>query len=117
MAKQKSTSVDVNSFASINNFIAQFDEEGALGADYTEMDPSEFIHTGNYMFNAQISGSILKGCPNNKIVALPGDPKTGKTYLIMNMVANFQKAGYFAIIWETENAWSRDRMEKQGLIS
>lgn len=115
MAKQKSTSVDVNSFASINNFIAQFDEEGALGADYTEMDPSEFIHTGNYMFNAQISGSILKGCPNNKIVALPGDPKTGKTYLIMNMVANFQKAGYFAIIWETENAWSRDRMEKQGI--
>lgn len=115
MAKVKSTSVDVASFSSINNFVSQFDAEGALGADYTEMDPSEFIHTGSYMFNAQISGSILRGYPNNKIVALPGDPKTGKTYLIMNGVANFQKKGYFAIIWETENAWSRDRMVSQGI--
>ena len=115
MAKKISTQVDVNSFSSINDFLSQFDEDGALAEDYTELDPSEWIHSGSYLFNAQISGSILRGVPNNKIVAIPGDPKTGKTYLMMNMIKNFQKAGYFVYVWETENAWSKERMIKQGI--
>ena len=88
---------------------------GALADDYEEMDVADWIHTGHYLFNAHISGSLRRGYPVGKVVTIAGDPKTGKSYLIYNGLRNAQKKGYFVHLYETENAPDRERFIKQGL--
>lgn len=34
---------------------------------------TEYIHTGNYLLNACLTGSLLKGIPNNRSVCLSGE--------------------------------------------
>lgn len=62
----------------------------------------EYIHTGNYMLNALISGSIMRGVPAGKITTLAGDSGTGKTFLSLNIAANAQKQGYKVVYFDTE---------------
>ena len=102
-------------FASTNDFLAQFDEDGGLVEDYTEIEPEEWIHTGHYMFNAHISGSLRRGYPSGKIITIPGDPKTGKSYLVFNGMREAQKRGYMIWLFETEGAPDKTRFIKQGV--
>lgn len=37
-------------------------------------DISEYIPTGNYLLNAQMSGSIFGGYPNTRSIGIAGDP-------------------------------------------
>lgn len=37
-------------------------------------DISEYISTGNYLLNAQMSGSIFGGYPNTRSIGIAGDP-------------------------------------------
>ncbi len=108
---------NVNDFAAVNEFMAQFgnDDTASLVDDYEETEPTDWIHTGHYLFNAHISGSLRKGYPVGKVVTIPGDPKTGKSYLLMNGFREAQKKGYFVRLWETENAPDKNRFLKQGI--
>ena len=45
---------------------------------------TEYIHTGNYLLNAQLSGSLRGGYPNARSVGLGGDSGAGKTFLCLN---------------------------------
>lgn len=110
MAKSKSDFSDVNQFLSNFESVAG---GGALAEDYDVIEPSLWCHTGNYMFNACISGSLLKGTPSNKIVTIAGDPKTGKSFLVFNMMRELIDQGYFFWFFETENSPDRDRLEIQ----
>src|SRR5579872_1725952 len=48
-----------------------------------------WIDTGCYILNAQISGSIFKGIPSNRVTAFAGEESTGKTFLAMSTVKGF----------------------------
>jgi RecA/RadA recombinase len=73
---------------------------------------TEWISMGNYLLNAQVSGSLFGGVPNNRSMGIAGDPSTGKTFLCMNIVREAQKAGYDVIYCDTEGAIDRNMAKK-----
>jgi RecA/RadA recombinase len=63
----------------------------------------EFISTGNYILDASISSSLLKGgIQNNRITVFAGDSGVGKSFLCYNVAREAQKKGYSVIYIDTE---------------
>lgn len=67
-------------------------------------DITEYIHTGNYLLNAQMSGSLRGGYPNARSLGIGGDSGTGKTFLCLNAIKNAQDMGYAIFYIDTEGA-------------
>ena len=67
-------------------------------------DIEEYISTGNYLLNAQMSGSLFGGYPNTRSIGIAGDSGAGKTFLCLNAVREFQAKGYMVIYIDTEGA-------------
>lgn len=67
-------------------------------------DITEYIHTGNYLLNAQMSGSLRGGYPNARSLGIGGDSGTGKTFLCLNAIKNAQDIGYVVFYIDTEGA-------------
>lgn len=80
---------------------------------FSEVD--EWIGTGNYLLNAQISGSLFGGIPNTRSVMIAGDPGAGKSFVCLNIAREAQKAGYNIIYCDTEGAIDRDGAVKFGI--
>ncbi len=78
-------------------------------------DIDEFIHTGNFLLNAQMSGSLRGGYPNARSLGVSGDSGTGKTFLAMNAVYNAQKQGYVAFYIDSEGALDSKDFENFGI--
>jgi RecA/RadA recombinase len=74
-----------------------------------------WIPTGNYLLNAQLSGSIFGGIANNRSMGIAGDPQTGKSFLCMNIVREAQKIGYDVIYCDTEGAIDSESAKKFGI--
>jgi recombination protein RecA len=51
----------------------------------------DFIDTGNYALNYIMSGSFDNGLPSGQVTEIHGDPSTGKSLLLYNIIANFLK--------------------------
>lgn len=101
-----------NQFKDTQEFLSQFGG-GVLLEDYKEIDPEMWIHTGNYLYNAHISGSMMKGVPSNRIITIAGDPKTGKSFLLFNIMHFLQEKGYHIYFFETEGAPDKERLKNQ----
>jgi recombination protein RecA len=78
-------------------------------------DIDEYIHTGNYLLNAQMSGSLRGGYPNARSLGIGGDSGTGKTFLCLNAVKNAQNLGYGVFYIDTEGALDRKDFENFGI--
>lgn len=93
---------------SINDLNKALSKNSKFGALLSEgggtSQIGEYISTGNYLLNACMSGSLLKGIPNNRSICLSGESGVGKTYLLLNMCREAQKMGYFIIYYDSENA-------------
>lgn len=76
---------------------------------------SEWISTGNYLLNAQLSGSLFGGIANNRSIGIAGDPQTGKSFLCLNITREAQKSGYDVIYCDTEGAIDRSTAKKFGI--
>jgi RecA/RadA recombinase len=76
---------------------------------------TEWIPSGNYHLNAVFSGDLFGGIPNNRTICLAGDSGTGKTFLLLNMVAQAQKMGYYVIYYDTEGAVDVDNIQAFGV--
>lgn len=85
--------------------------EGANSAEITG-----FIDTGSYLLNMLLSGDMFHGMPDNKILALAGDPATGKTYIAQSILSGFQRADQEAIgdYVDTESAVTARSFEDRG---
>lgn len=90
-------------------------ELGSLIEENTFSEVDHYIHTGAYLLNAQISGSLFGGIPNSRAIGLIGDPETGKTFLCLNFAREAQKVGYNIIYCETEAAVDRSSVSKIGI--
>jgi hypothetical protein len=49
-------------------------ETGSILANNTFSEVDEWISTGNYLLNAQISGTLFGGIPNTRSLGVMGDP-------------------------------------------
>lgn len=78
-------------------------------------DIDEFIPTGNFLLNAQMSGSIFGGYPNTRSIGIAGDSGAGKTFLCLNAVRELQKKDYFVFYIDTEGAIDRSDYLKFGV--
>lgn len=76
---------------------------------------NDWIDTGSYALNAIFSGSLYGGVPVGRITGFSGPSGAGKTLIINKIIANAQKKGYFAAIWDTEAAVDRQSAEGVGI--
>jgi RecA/RadA recombinase len=72
--------------------------------DSTLSEVDEWIDTGNYALNAIISGSLFGGIPKGRLVQFAGPSMCGKSYFILQILANAQKMGMTVVIFDSENA-------------
>lgn len=103
------------SFDELDKAMTKVDPLGSVMTENTFSRIDEWIGTGNYMLNAQISGSIFKGTPNSRSVVYSGVSGTGKTFIILNSVREAQKMGYYVIYGDSEAAVDEDLMIKFGV--
>jgi RecA/RadA recombinase len=78
-------------------------------------DIDEYISTGNYLLNAQMSGSVFGGYPNTRSIGIAGDSGAGKTFLCLNAVRELQKKDYYVFYIDTEGAIDRSDYIKFGV--
>jgi hypothetical protein len=64
------------SFASLDKELSKISgfETGSLLVNNSFSEVDEWIPTGNYLLNAQISGSLFGGVPNTRSFGVMGDP-------------------------------------------
>ena len=92
-------------------------ETGSILENNSFSEVDEWIPTGNYLLNAQISGSLFGGVPNTRPFGLMGDPGTGKSFVCLNVVREAQKKGYNVIYCDTEGAIDKSSAVKFGIDS
>jgi RecA/RadA recombinase len=78
-------------------------------------DIDEYIPTGNYLLNAQISGSVFGGYPNTRSIGIAGDSGAGKTFLCLNATRELQHKDYVVFYIDTEGAIDRSDYIKFGV--
>lgn len=105
------------SFAELDKQLSKIDgfESGSLLENNEFSEVGEWIPTGNYLLNAQLSGSLFGGIANNRSMGIAGDPQTGKSFLCMNIVREAQKMDYDVIYCDTEGAIDRSSAKKFGI--
>lgn len=103
------------SFDELDKAMTKVDPLGSIvtGNKFSKID--EWIGTGNYLLNAQISGSMFKGIPNCRALIFAGESGTGKTFLTLNTVREAQKMGYHVIYGDSEAAVDEDLFIKFGI--
>lgn len=113
--QKKTTSAGAVTFDDINKQLAITSPWGSMMTEDTTSSVKDYLHTGNYILNAAFSGSILKGIPTNRTIVLSGESSTGKTYLLLNICREAQKAGYFVVYYDSENAVDPDIAKSFGI--
>jgi RecA/RadA recombinase len=107
------------SFADLDKQLSKISgfETGSLLENNSFSEVDEWIPTGNYLLNAQISGSLFGGVPNTRSFGVMGDPGTGKSFFCLNVVREAQKMGYNVIYCDTEGAIDKSSAVKFGIDS
>jgi RecA/RadA recombinase len=90
-------------------------ETGSILAENTFSEVEDWIPTGNYLLNAQLSGSLFHGVPGNRSFGLMGDPGTGKSFVCLNVAREAQKKGYDVVYCDTEGAIDKSSAIKFGI--
>lgn len=90
-------------------------ETGSILTENTFSEVDEWIPTGNYLLNAQLSGTLFGGIPNTRSLGLMGDPGTGKSFVCLNVAREAQKKGYDVIYCDTEGAIDKTSAIKFGI--
>jgi RecA/RadA recombinase len=87
-------------------------EEGIPGSKVTS-----WIDTGSYSLNALLSGSLYKGVPRGKIMALAGPTSVGKTWFAMSLIKSFldESPDAVCMYFDSESAVTRDMFKTRGI--
>ena len=90
-------------------------ELGSILSNNSFSEVDEWIPTGNYLLNGQLSGTLFGGIPNTRSLGLMGDPGTGKSFVCLNVVREAQKKGYDVVYCDTEGAIDKSSALKFGI--
>ena len=113
----KTTNEKGFSFLSLDKELSKISgfETGSILAENSFSEVDEWISTGNYLLNAQISGSLFGGIPNTRSLGVMGDPGTGKSFFCLNVVREAQKQGYDVVYCDTEGAIDKSSAANFGI--
>lgn len=75
----------------------------------------EWLSSGNLALNHALSGDFEKAIPLGKITLFAGPSGSGKSFIASNLVLQAQRAGYHALILDSENAIDVDYLGKIGV--
>lgn len=103
------------SFEELDKSLSKVSEIGSILTENKFSKIDEYIPTGNYVLNAQLSGSLFGGIPNTRSVALSGESGVGKSFLCLNIAREAQKMGYYIIYCDSEAAIDEDIVRKFGI--
>jgi len=104
------------SFIELDDLLSKnIDDRGSISTNNAFSRIDEFIPSGNFLLNAQISGSLFGGYPNCRTVALAGATGTGKTFLALNGVREAQAIGYDIVYCDSEAAVDAATFVKFGI--
>jgi RecA/RadA recombinase len=95
--------------------VDKLNPDGELLEDSTLSTPSDWIDTGSKALNAILSGSLDRGVPVGRIVGFSGGSGVGKTLILNKIMANAQKKGYIAVIWDSEVAVDKQSAKNAGM--
>jgi len=74
-----------------------------------------FVSTGSYALNRVITGRYHEGIPLGGITQFKGNSSSGKTVFVTHILREAQKKGYYAVLLDSENAYSQDFAKALGL--
>lgn len=96
---------------------AKSDYAALMGDDEEDKFPiRDWISTGNYLFNSQISADPKKGIPSGRVVMFAGSASTGKSFLALETAKNAQDLGYFVVLYDSEMANNeREALKSRGI--
>jgi len=103
------------SFNELDAQLSKINPKGSIITNNAFSKIDEYIDTGNYMLNAQLTGSLFGGIPNSRSICLAGESGTGKTFLTLNICREAQKMGYQIIYCDSEAAVDEEIMRNFGL--
>lgn len=103
------------SFGELDKNLSKVSEIGSILTENKFSKIDEYIPTGNYILNAQLSGSLFGGIPNTRSVALSGESGVGKSFMCLNIAREAQKMGYYIIYCDSEAAIDEDIVRKFGI--
>jgi RecA/RadA recombinase len=103
------------SFTELDTALTKVNDKGSIITKNTFSKIDEWIHTGNYLLNAHICGSLFGGYPNSRSICLAGESGTGKTFLALNACREAQKMGYNIIYCDSEAAVDEDIIKNFGV--
>lgn len=88
-----------------------------MGDDEVDKYPiRDWISTGNYLLNAQISGYHDRGMPSGRVWMLAGIASCGKTFLMLETVKHAMEMGYYFVLYDSEMANNmKDELKKRGI--
>ena len=103
----------------LKKLVREINDKNTFLAD-DGISSSEFdgtIDTGSYLFNAQLSGSLFGGMPNNKILGLAGQEATGKTFFAYAFVRQYlaDNPGSFCFYYDTESAVTKAMFKENNI--
>ncbi len=110
MAKKNSTGGKELTFDDIKNDLKKLSTIGGTLETNDFATVNDYVHTGNYMLNAVISGSLNKGIPIKRVLELSGEKGSAKTYVMLNILSQAQKQGMMCLWYDTETA-----LDKHGI--
>ena len=92
------------------NEFASLTSEGTIG------DSNQYISTGSYLLNMQISGDLFKGVPGASVLCIGGESSTGKTFFSISLINSFLENhdNGVVLIFDSENAINKQRLETRG---
>jgi RecA/RadA recombinase len=103
------------SFTELDTLLTKINPKGSIITHNTFSKIDEYISSGNYLLNAQLTGSLFGGIPNSRSVCFAGETGTGKTFLTLNVCREAQKMGYHIIYCDSEAAVDEDIMKNFGI--
>jgi len=103
------------SFSELDTLLTKINPKGSIITHNTFSKIDEYISSGNYLLNAQLTGSLFGGIPNSRSVCFAGETGTGKTFLTLNVCREAQKMGYHIIYCDSEAAVDEDIMKNFGI--
>jgi len=111
MTKKTKSDDMVDSFISeVNTSFKDNDFSVALEKDF--ISKIDWISSGNYAINYACTGSPFKAIPFGRIVSFVGDSGSGKSLLANHLIAETQRLGGIAVLFDVERANYITQMEK-----
>ena len=94
------------------DFLKKLTSAGLLSDEPADLG---YVSTGCFALNKVISGDYTKGVPIGMISQFHGESSTAKTVFATHILREAQKAGYYSVLVDSENAYNPEFAKHLGI--